>query len=173
MPIYKMVMEKARWEGISLLAFMSVLTLEGKCLCWRAKPAHLGGLLQPVMGDNGFKEVQKGALVDGFILTDLNRPCCQVPLPLVNNALGIGHDGVVDENVEMILRSEQRADVAIQRKIGLLCALDGLGHVRVSSMHHISHLAAHILLPARESLNVVVDAGVGLVGTHGIMIPRI
>jgi len=102
-----------------------------------------------VIGDNGFKEVQKGALVDGFVLTDLNRPRCQVPLSLVNNALGIGHDGVVDENVEMILRSEQRADVAIQRKIGPLCALDGLGHVRVGGVHQISHLAAHLLLPAR------------------------
>src|SRR6266581_8716736 len=173
MPIYKMVMEKARWEGISLLAFMSVLTLEGKCLCWRAKPAHLGGHLPAVIGDNGLKEVQKGALVDGFILTDLNRPCCQVPLSLVNNALGIGHDGVVDENGEMILRCEQRAYVAIQRKIGLLGALDGLGHVRVGGVHQISHLAAHLLLPARESMNVVVDAGVGLVCTHGMMIPRI
>src|SRR5438132_12631323 len=98
----------------------------------RANPVHFSALtpfeLAPparaVIGDNGLKEVQKGALVDGFILTDLNRPCCQVTLPLVNNALGIGHDGVVDENVEMILRSEQRAYVAIQRKIGLLCALD-------------------------------------------------
>jgi hypothetical protein len=45
MPIYKMVMEKARWEGISPVAFMSVLTLEGKCLCWRARPAHLAGHL--------------------------------------------------------------------------------------------------------------------------------
>src|SRR2546430_16465461 len=88
---------------------------------------ELAPAARAVIGDNGLKEVQKGALVDGFILTDLNRPCCQVPLPLVNNALGIGHDGVVDENVEMILRSEQRADVTIQRKIGPLCALDGLG----------------------------------------------
>src|SRR5712691_6368621 len=125
------------------------------------------------MGDNGLKEVQKGALVDGFVLTDLNCPRCQVALSLVNNTLGIGHDGVVDENGEMILGSQQRADVAIQRKIGLLCALDGLGHVRVGGMHQISHLAANILLPARQSLNVFVDAGVGLVGTHGMMIPRI
>src|SRR5260221_2708131 len=124
-----------------------------------------------VIGDNGLKEVQKGALVDGFVLTDLNRPRCQVPLSLVNNALGIGHDGVVDENGEMILRSEQRADVAMQCKIGPLCALDGLGHVRVGGMHQISHLAANILLPARESSNVFVDAGVGLVCTHGMMIP--
>lgn len=29
-------------------------------------------------------------LVDGFVLTDLNRPRCQVPLSLVDDALGIG-----------------------------------------------------------------------------------
>ncbi len=136
-------------------------------------PFELAPPARAVIGDNGFKEVQKGALVDSFVLTDLNRPCCQVPLSLVNNALGIGHDGVVDENGEMILRSEQRADVAIERKIGLLCALDGLCHLRVGGVHQLSHLAANILLPARESMNVVVDAGVGLVCTHGMMIPRI
>src|SRR5256886_3242771 len=136
-------------------------------------PFELAPPARAVIGDNGLKEVQKGALVDGFILTDLNRPCCQVPLSLVNQALGIGHDGVVDENVEMILRSEQRAYVAMQRKIGLLCALDSLGHLRVGGMHQISHLAANLLLPARESMNVFVDAGVGLVCTHAMMIPRI
>ena len=136
-------------------------------------PFELAPPARAVIGDNGFKKVQQGARVDGFVLTDLNRPRCPVPLSLVNNALGIGRDGVVDENGEMILRSQQRADVAIQRKIGLLCALDGLGHVRVGGMHQISHLAANILLPARESSNVFVDAGVGLVGTHGSMIPRI
>src|SRR6266446_9960523 len=123
-------------------------------------PFELAPPARAVIGDNGLKEVQKGALVDGFVLTDLNRPRCQVPLPLVNNALGIGHDGVVDENGEMILRSEQCAYVAIQRKIGLLGALDGLGHVRVGGVYQISHLAAHLLLPARERMNVFVDAGV-------------
>src|SRR5438876_10180234 len=90
-------------------------------------PFELAPPARAVIGDNGLKEVQQGAPVDGFVLTDLNRPCCQVPLPLVHQVLGIGHDGVVDENVEMILRSQQRADVAMQRKIGLLGALDGLG----------------------------------------------
>ncbi len=136
-------------------------------------PFELAPPARAVIGDNGLKEVQQGARVDGFVLTDLNRPRCQVPFSLVNKALGIGHDGVVDENVEMILRCEQRAYVAIQRKIGLLCALDGLGHLRVSGVHQISHLAAKILLPARERMNVVVDAGVGLVCTHAMMIARI
>src|SRR5258708_823913 len=126
-------------------------------------PFELAPPARAIIGDNGLKEVQKDTLVDGFVLTDLNRPRCQVLLSLVNNALGIRHDGVVDENVEMILRSEQRADVAMQRKIGLLGALDGLGHLRVGGVHQISHLTANLLLPARERLNVFVDAGVSLV----------
>jgi ribulose-5-phosphate 4-epimerase/fuculose-1-phosphate aldolase len=60
----------------------------------------------------------------------------------------------------------------MQCKIGLPGTLDGLGHVRLGSRHQLSHLAAHLLLPARERLNKVVDAGVGLVCTHATMIPR-
>src|SRR5437588_11874118 len=81
-------------------------------------PFELAPPARAVIGDNGLKEVQKGTLVDGFALTYLNRPRCLVPLSLVNNTLGIGHDGVVNENGEMILRSKQRTDVAMQRKIG-------------------------------------------------------
>ncbi len=66
-----------------------------------------------VIGDNGLKEVQKGALVDGFVLADLNSPRCKVPLSLVYNALGIGYDGVIDEYIEMILCAEQCADVSM------------------------------------------------------------
>jgi len=109
----------------------------------------------------------------GSRLPDLNRPRGPVPLSLVNKALGIGHEGVVDENIEMILGSKPRADVALQRTIGLPGAFDSLAHLRVGGMHQISHLAAQLLLPVRESLNVVVDPGVGLVGTHGRMIPPI
>jgi hypothetical protein len=136
-------------------------------------PFELAPPARAVIGNNGLKEVQQGALVDGFALTDLNRPRCQVALSLVHNALRIGHDGIIDENVEMILRSQQRADVAIQCKIGLLCALDGLGHLWVGGVYQISHLAANLLLPARERLNVFINAGVGLVSTHAMMIPRI
>ncbi len=99
-----------------------------------------------IIGDNGLKEVQKGGLVECFIWMDLNRSRCQVSLSLVYETLGIGRDGVVDEDVEMILCSEQGTDIAIQRKIGLLCALDGLDHIGVGGMHKITHLAANILL---------------------------
>jgi len=92
-------------------------------------------------------------------LPDLNRPCCQVALSLVHNAFGIRHDGIVDENVKMILRSQKRADVAMQRKIGLLGALDGLSHLRVSGMHQISHLATHLLLPERRASECIHRCG--------------
>ena len=88
-----------------------------------------------VIGDNGSKEVQQGTLVESFALADLNCPRGKVPLSLVNNALGIGCDGVVDENVDMILRCEQGTDIAIERKVGPRCALDGLGHLRVGGMY--------------------------------------
>jgi hypothetical protein len=126
-------------------------------------PFELAPPAGAVIGDNGLKEVQQGALVDGFALTDLNRPRGQVPVSLVNKALGIGHEGIVDENVEMIFRSQQRADIAIERKIGLPGALDGLNHLRVGGVHQVSHLPANLLLPVRERLNVFVDAGIDLV----------
>ncbi len=44
-PIYKIPMEKARWGAVCPGTFVPVLTLEGKCLRRRAKPAHLGGHL--------------------------------------------------------------------------------------------------------------------------------
>jgi hypothetical protein len=145
-------------------------------------PAHSGRASTPlelappartVMGDNGPKEVQQGSRVEGFMLTDLNRPCGPVPLPLINHTLGIGHEGIVDENGEMILRSKPRADVAMQHKVGLPGALDGLGHLRIGGMHQLAHLAAQLLLPAGERRNVVVDAGIGLICTHAMMIPPI
>ncbi len=112
-------------------------------------------------------------LVDAFALTDLNRSRCLVALSLVDDAFGVRRDGVVDENVEVILRAEQCAYVAVQRKIWSICTLDGLGYVWGGGMHNISHLVANILLPSWKSMNVFVDAGVGLVCTHEIMIPHL
>jgi len=88
-----------------------------------------------IVGDNGFKKVQKSALVNGLALANLNRPRCQVALPLVNNALGIGHDGVVDKYVDMIFGPEQRTNIATERKVWPVGAFDGLGHVRVGGMY--------------------------------------
>jgi hypothetical protein len=127
----------------------------------------------PVIGDNCLKELQKGVLVDGFASTNLNRSCRQVPLPLVDHALWIGCERVVDENIEMVLRSQERADVAVKCKVGQFGAFDRFGHLWVGGMHEISHLTADLLLPGRERLNVVIDAGVNLVCTHALILPQI
>ena len=38
-------------------------------------PFKLAPPARAVISDNGLKEVQKGALINGFTLMDLNRPC--------------------------------------------------------------------------------------------------
>jgi hypothetical protein len=65
------------------------------------------------------------------------------------------------------LGPEQRADIAVQREVGQPGSLDGFDHARVGSMHQVSHLATDLLLPAREGVDVFVDAGVGLVRVQG------
>jgi len=111
-------------------------------------------------------------LVHGFALANLNRPRCTVALPLVNNAFGIGHNGVVDKNVEMIFGPEQRTNIATEHKVWSVGTFDGLSNVCVGGMHKVPHLVANVLLPIRERMNVFVDARVGLVCTHGSMISQ-
>ena len=74
-------------------------------------------------------------LVERFTLMDLNSSCGLIALSLVDDAFGVGRNGVVDEDVEMILYTEQGTYVAVQRKIWAICALDGLGYVGVGGMH--------------------------------------
>jgi hypothetical protein len=122
-------------------------------------PLEITPAARAVIGNNDLKEVQQSTLVDSFAPPGFESPVLSGALSLVHNALGIRHDGIVDENVEMILRSKQRADVAIQRKIGLLGALDGLSHLRISGMHQISHLVTHLLLPERRASECIHRCG--------------
>lgn len=87
-------------------------------------------------------------------------------MALVDEALRIGGDGVVDEHVDMVLGSEQRADVAFQREVGLSGPLDGLFHLRVGCVHQASNLTADDLLPVGKGSDVVVDARIGPVRAH-------
>src|SRR2546425_3969098 len=125
-----------------------------------------------VVGDDGLEEVHEGALVDDIALADLDRSRGQVPVALVDDALGIGRDGVVDEHVDVVLGPEQRADVAVQGEVRLPGPLDGLDDVRVGGVHQGSHPTTDVLLPAREGLDVRVDPGVDPVSAHGSTIPR-
>ena len=61
----------------------------------------------------------------------------------------------------MILRGEQRTDIAVQDEIRLPGALDGLLHLRVGGVDELTNLLADGLLPAREGCDVGVDARIG------------
>src|SRR5439155_11108304 len=137
---------------------------------------RLGALIRPgpylapatgaVIGDDGLEESHQGTLVDDIALTNLDRSRGEVVMPLVDDALRVGRDGIVDEHIDVVLGPEQRTDVAVQREVGLPGPFDGLDDVRVGSVHQVSHLATDVLLPAWEGLDVLVDARIGLVGAH-------
>jgi len=52
-------------------------------------------------------------------------------VPLVDDAVRVGDGGVVDEDVDVILRRQQRADVALEHEVRLHGALDGLLDPRI------------------------------------------
>ena len=76
------------------------------------------------------------------------------------------YGAVVEEHVDVVLRGQQRADVALQYEVRLTGALDGLGYLRVSGVDQVAYLAADGLLPVGESVNVGINARVGGV-SHG------
>ena len=65
--------------------------------------SYLAPATRAVVFDDFLKEGYQRTLVDGFALADLNRPRGQVALTLVDDTFGIGRDGVIDEDVEMVL----------------------------------------------------------------------
>ena len=58
------------------------------------------------------------------------------------------------------MAGEQRADVALEDEVGLHRAFDHLGHLGVGGVDQVAPLLADLLLPLRESGNVVIDARV-------------
>jgi hypothetical protein len=53
---------------------------------------------------------------------------------------------------------EQRTDVALEDEPGLHRAFDRLGHLGVGGVDQVAQLLADLLLPLRESGDVVIDA---------------
>lgn len=66
----------------------------------------------------------------------------------------------------MTLRPEQRADVALKHKVGLLRALDRLGDLRIGGVNEIPDLATELLLPIGQGFDVRIDARIGRVRLH-------
>ncbi|HJW22917.1 MAG TPA: hypothetical protein VJ506_10855 [Candidatus Limnocylindrales bacterium] len=80
-----------------------------------------------------------------------------------DDALGVGHDrAVVQEDVDMVLRGEERGDLALNDEVRLDPALDRLLDPGVGLVQERPDASADRLLPRRQGIDVRVDAGVRL-----------
>lgn len=71
-----------------------------------------------VVRDDGLEYLQQCGLVDRVAAVDLQDPGCRVAVSLVDDAVRVGHGGVVDEDVGAILSCEQGAYIALKREVG-------------------------------------------------------
>src|ERR1022692_921803 len=84
-----------------------------------------------------------------------------------DDPVGIRDDSaVVQEYVDVVLRREQRADVALQDEVRLAGAFDGLGYFHVGGVDEVADLAADGLLPSGQGIDVSIHGRVGG-GSHG------
>jgi hypothetical protein len=117
-----------------------------------------------VVGDDLSEHLAESAGVDLLVLTYRDHAGGFVLVTACNDAFGIRNDRpVVEENVDVVLRGQQRADVALEHEIGLHPPLNGLFDFRINSMHKITDLLADDLLPLGERVDVLVDPRILLI----------
>jgi hypothetical protein len=98
------------------------------------------------------------------VLADRDHPGGLVVVAAGDDALRIGNDRpVVQENVDVILRGQQCADVALEHEVRLYPPLDGLDNLRVRGVHKVADLPTDVLLPGRERIDVLIDPRVLLI----------
>ena len=84
-----------------------------------------------------------------------------------DDLLRVGDDrSVIEEDVHVVLRRQQCADVALQNEVGAVGELDRLGDLRVGGVDQVSDLVADVLLPGGQGVDVRVDSGLAG-GCHG------
>ena len=100
-----------------------------------------------------------------------NRPRGFVIVPASDNAFGVEDNcTVVEKDVDVVLGSKQGADIALQYKVGLACALDGFGNVGVGGVNEFADLFADCLLPIGERVNVIIHAWVYSIIHSGLLV---
>jgi len=101
-------------------------------------------------------------LVDTVAAVDLQGPSCRVAMSLVDDAAPVGHGGVVDEDVDMVLGREQGADVGLQHEVGQHRALDRFRDLGIGVVDELTYLLADGLLSVGQPVDIVVHPGVGV-----------
>ena len=83
-----------------------------------------------IVGDDLPEHLAERACVDLLVLADRDHAGGRVVMAGGDDALGIGNDrAVVEEDVDVVLRRQQRADVALQHEVRSVGELDGLDDI--------------------------------------------
>src|SRR5262249_60210731 len=98
-------------------------------------------------GDDGAERGGGRGRVDALAPGGRHRPGGGVVVAAGDDPFGIGDDGtVVEENVHVVLRGQQRAYVARQHEVRLPGPLDGLGDLVICGVDKVADLPADGLL---------------------------
>lgn len=103
----------------------------------------------------------KRVSVQCFASAHLYCPRGLIALSLIDDPFRVGRDGIIDENVDVVPRRQQRADVAFKHEVRAIGALDRFGNIWLGGMDQVTNLAADGLLPIGEGIDVGVNARVG------------
>src|SRR5437868_1751755 len=121
-----------------------------------------------VVRDDLSEHRDQGALLDLLASAVGDRSCRLVGLTGGDDAVRIGDDAaVVEEEVDVILGGEQRADVALEDEVRLHAAFDRLDDFRVGAVDQIAELLAELLLPVGQPRDIAIDSRIALIGGRG------
>ena len=105
---------------------------------------------------------------DVFALADGQRARAFVLVAAGDDSRRIRDDGaVVEKHVDVVLRRQQRADVALQNEVRTVGAFDRFGNLVVGRVDEIANLAADGLLPIGQGIDLGVNTRIGSVGHAG------
>ena len=86
-----------------------------------------------------------------------------------DDAVRVGHDrAVVEEDVDVVLRGQQGADVALEDEVRLDRALDRLLDLGVGGVDEVADLAGRSPAASRQRVDVGVDARIPLVAQRSL-----
>lgn len=112
-----------------------------------------------IVGDDLFDDGREGWRRDGLTLADRDGARRRVAMSAGDDPVRIGDDAaVVDEDVDVILGREERANVAVKHEVRELGALDGFDHLWVGGVDEVANLATDCFLPRGERDDIGVNA---------------
>src|ERR1700730_3798633 len=139
----------------------------GLAIALLAIALQLAPAARSVVADDVLEHDGEGGRVDGFALPESHGAGRLVVVTGGDDPVGIRDNGaVVEKYVDVVLRRQQRADVALQHEVRPVGALDGFGYLRVRGVDQVADLAADGLLPIGQGVDVGIHARVGTV-RHG------